>query len=86
MELAGALRVEAKVELIFPSKLEESFAQGVVAVLGAGVPFGDVGGVDGDFVGDDAVLYVLFVGQSEVFLGRDVAEHGAAIPADHGGE
>ena len=39
----------------------------------------------GDLVGDDAVLDVLLVRQAEVFLGRDVAEHGAAVPADHGG-
>ena len=45
--------------------------------------FGEVGGVGGDFVGDDAVFHVLLVRQAEVFLGRDVAEHRAAIPADH---
>ena len=42
-----------------------------------------VGGVRRDLVGDDAVLHVLVVGQSEVLLGRDVAEHRRAVPADH---
>ena len=36
-----------------------------------------------DFVSDDAFLHVLFVRQAKVFLGRDVAEHRAAIPANH---
>ena len=30
-------------------------------------------------------LDVLPVGQAQVFLGRDVAQHGRAVPADHGG-
>ncbi len=35
---------------------------------------GDIGGVGGDFVGDNAVLHVLLVRQAEMFLGRHVAE------------
>jgi len=38
VEFAGALGVEAEVELILPAEFEAGFAQGVVAVLGAGVP------------------------------------------------
>ena len=49
----------------------------------AGAMAGDVGGVGGDLVGDDAVLHILLVGQAEVLLGRDVAEHRRAVPADH---
>ena len=45
--------------------------------------FGEVGSVGGDFVGDDAVLHILLVRQAEVFLRRDIAEHGRAKPADH---
>src|SRR5690606_11210715 len=51
---------------------------------GGGVALGQVGGVGGDLVGDDAVFHVLTVGQAQVLLGRDVAEHGGAEPADHG--
>ncbi len=39
----------------------------------------------GDLVGDDAGLDVVTVGQAQVFLGRDVAEHGRAPPGDHRG-
>ena len=49
------------------------------------VALGEVGGVRGDLVGDDAFLDVVAVGQAEVLLRRHVAEHGAAEPADHGG-
>ncbi len=38
----------------------------------------------GDLVGDDADLHVIAVGQAEMLLGRDIAEHGGAEPADHG--
>src|SRR4051812_32758806 len=47
--------------------------------------FGEVGGVGGDFVGDDAVFDIFLVWQAEVFFRGDVAKHGAAVPADHGG-
>ncbi len=39
----------------------------------------------GEFVGDDADFHIVTIGQAEMFFGRDVAEHGAAEPADHGG-
>jgi hypothetical protein len=49
------------------------------------VALGEVGGVGGDLVGDDALLHVVAVGQAEVLLGRDVAEHRRAEAADHRG-
>src|SRR6266487_4221469 len=39
MELAGGFRIECEIELIFPSELEASFADRVVAVLHAGMAF-----------------------------------------------
>jgi len=54
-----------------PKRLESKPAQGVVAVLRAGMAFRQVGGVRGDLVGDDAVFHVFLVRQAEVFLGRD---------------
>jgi len=83
VEFARGDGVEAEVELIFPAEFKARFAQRVVAVLRAGMAFGEVGGVGGDLVGDDAVFHVLLVRQAEVFLGRDVAEHRASIPTDH---
>ena len=47
---------------------KRALLDGVVAVLRAGMAFGQIGGVGGDFVGDHAVFDVLFVRQSEVFF------------------
>ncbi len=38
-----------------------------------------------DLVGDDAGLDVVAVGQAQMLLGCDIAEHRGAEPADHGG-
>src|SRR5450830_986789 len=43
---------------------------------------GQVGGVRGNLVGDDAVLDVHLVGQAQMFLRCDVAQHRCAVPAD----
>ncbi len=47
------------------------------------VALGEIGGVGGELVGDHADLDVVAVGQAEMLLGRDVAEHRRAEPADH---
>ena len=39
----------------------------------------------GDLVGHDALAHVGAVRQPQVLLGRDVAEHRRAVPADHRG-
>src|SRR5450830_1787726 len=80
---ARGVRVEAEVELVFPTELETRLAQRVIANLRAGMPFREIGCMRGDLVGDDPGLHVILVGQAQVFLGRDVAEHGATKPADH---
>src|SRR5690606_40668859 len=54
----------------------------VVADLRARVTLGQIGGVGGQLVRDDAFLDVVLVGQAQVLLGRHVAEHGRAVPAD----
>ena len=84
MHGAGCFGIQRKFELFFPIELVAGIAQGVVAVADSGAVPGYVGGVGCDFVGDDSVFYVFFVGQAEVFFGRDVAEHRRAVPADHG--
>ena len=47
VELARSDGVEAEVELIFPAEFQARLAQCVVAVLRAGMAFGEVGGVRG---------------------------------------
>ena len=74
----GRVRVQDQVELVAPAELEAGAGQASSRILGAGVPLGEVGGVGGDLVGDHACLDVFAVGQAEVLLGRDVAEHRGA--------
>lgn len=76
-------RIERQIELIFPAEFETCLGHGVIADLRARMAFGQIGGVSGDLVGDQALLDVLFVRQAEVFFRRDVTQHGAAEPADH---
>ena len=45
---------------------------------------GQVGGVGGDLVGDDPLAHVLDLGEAQVLLGRDVAEHAGPVPAGQG--
>jgi hypothetical protein len=56
VEFARLVRVEAEVELVVPAELEARLGQRVVADLRARVALGEVGGVGGELVGDDAFL------------------------------
>ena len=49
------------------------------------VALGQIGGVGCELVGDDSDLDVVAVGEAEVLLGRDVAEHRGAVHGDHRG-
>ena len=71
--------------MLLPVQGGPGFGQLVVAVAGAGDAQGHVGGVGGDLVGDAALLHVVLLGQAQVFLGRDVAEHARAVIAGGGG-
>ena len=81
----GQFGVEAEVELVLPAELVARLREGVVAHLGTGVSLGQVGGVRRYLVGHDTRAHIVAVGQCQVFLGRDVAEHGRAERADDGG-
>ena len=82
---AGGFRVERKLELAVPVEAVAGAGQLVVAIAYARPLARHIRGVGGDFIGDDAGLDVLPVGQAQVFLGRHVAQHGGSVPADHGG-
>src|SRR5262245_52032446 len=83
VKLARELRIERKVELVFPSKLKASLRERIVPVLRAGMTLRQIGRVSRNLVRDHAVLYVLLVGQPEMLLWRDVAQHRSAKPSDH---
>ena len=70
---AGGDRIEAEVELVFPAEFEAGFAEGVVAVLGTGVAFGEVGECLGWREGDRVIIWIvsaLAVGGNEEVGGR----------------
>ncbi|CAK6470842.1 hypothetical protein PSEG_05553 [Pseudomonas sp. Nvir] len=75
--------IEREVELVFPAEFETCFGHRVIADLRPGVAFREVGGVGGDFVGNQPLFHILFVGQAEMLFWRDVAQHRAAKPANH---
>jgi hypothetical protein len=83
VEGCGGFRIEGEVELVLPAEFEAGARQRVVAQLGGRVTLGEIGGMGGDLVGDDADLDVVTIGQAEMLLRRDVAEHRRAEPADH---
>ena len=77
MEGAGRIGVEREVELVLPSEIEARPPGASSRSRAPGWPFRQIGGMRGDLVGDDAGLDVVAIGQSQVFLGRDVA---GAVP------
>ena len=74
--------VETQVELVAPAELVAGLAQGIVANLCARMTFSQVGCMGGNLVGDNARTYIFAVGQTQVFLRSDVAQHGRTQPAD----
>src|ERR1022692_2327659 len=72
---AGRLGIERQLELAVPVEAVARARQLVVAVACAGAVARDVGGVRGDLVSDDAGLHIVAIGQAQVLLGRDVAQH-----------
>src|SRR5581483_3400366 len=75
--------LERQSELFLPIEFVARIAQGVVTVLSAGTAAGHIGSMRSNFVGNDPVLYVLFVRQSELFFWCDVTKHRRAVPANH---
>ena len=71
--------------MLLPVQRGAGLRELVVPVAGAGNAERDVGGVGGDLVGDAPLLDVVLLGQAEVLLGRDVAEHGGAVVGGRGG-
>ncbi|MNB87228.1 hypothetical protein D3C75_342040 [compost metagenome] len=80
---AGGERIERQVKLVFPAEFEARFRHGVIADLCPRMTLRQVGRMCGNFVGDQTLLNVLFVRQTEMLFRGDVAEHRAAKPADH---
>ena len=83
VEGAGGIRVQPEVELVFPAEFKTRLGQRIIADLRPRVPLGQIRRVGCDLVGNDAGLHIIPIGQAQMLLGCDIAEHGAAEPADH---
>ena len=66
-------------------EIDPGLGQRIVTNLRRRMALGQIRRMGGDLVGDDPVPDIVLVRQTEVLLGRDVAQHGGAVPADHGG-
>ena len=82
IELRG-FRIERQRELVAPAEFEPRLGHGIVPDARRGMALGEVGGMGGDAIGDHAGLHIVAVRQAQMLLGRDIAKHGAAEPADH---
>ncbi len=82
--LLRGFRIQAQVELVLPAEIEARLAERIVARAGPRMALGHVGRMGRYLVRDDPLLHVVAVRQAQVLLGRDVAQHGRAHPADHG--
>ena len=79
------LRVEGERKLVIPAEFKAGLTHGIVPGACAWMPFGDIRGMRRNFIGNDACLYIIAVGQSQVLLRRDIAQHGCTTHCDMGG-
>jgi hypothetical protein len=63
---ARGVRIERQIELIDPAQLEARTTQGIIAQLRYRMALGEIGGMRGDLVSDDAFLNVVAVRQPEM--------------------
>ncbi len=77
--------IQRQIELIFPAEFKARFGHGVITDLRSGVAFGQIGGMRRDFVGDQSLFHILFVGQTQMLFRCDITQHRTTKPANHGG-
>ena len=82
MKLARLLRVQTEVELVLPAELETRLGERIVAYLCTRVSLGKIGRMGSNLVGDNAFAHIVLVRQTEMLLGRHVAQHRRAVPAN----
>ena len=75
--------IERQRELVAPAEFEARLAHRIVPDARRRMALGQIGGMGGDAIGDHARLHIVAVGQAQMLLGRDIAKHGGAEPADH---
>ena len=66
--------VKRQTELVLPSEIITSLANGVITYAGSGETLGKVGGMGRNLICHHASAHIILVGQSQMFLGCDIAE------------
>jgi len=73
MTFLGGVGVHGQGNLLIPVEFGAGGAEFIVPVAGAGQMTGNVGGMSGDAVGDNALADVGFVGQAQMLAGGDIS-------------
>lgn len=73
MHFSCPFRIKRQIELIVPTHLKASLAHLQIALCGSRMPFGNVGGMCGKFVGDNTLAYVILIWKSQVLFGGHIA-------------
>ena len=84
VQSAGCVRIKSQSKLIKPPEFKTGLAHGMIPYDRHRMVFGHIGGMGGNLVSNHALLYILTVRKSEVFLRCHIAQHGTAVPSDHG--
>src|SRR5690554_495166 len=78
------IRIQAQMKLIEPTELIAGLAHGVIAQNGAGVPLGYIRRMGRQFKSNHPGLYILPVGQAQMFLWGYITKHRNAHLSHHG--
>ena len=71
--------------MLLPIQGGPRFGQLIIPIATVRNPQRDIRCVGGDFVGDAALLHIIFFRQAQMFLGRDVTQHARAMIRSGGG-
>mmetsp|Transcript_7691 Transcript_7691/g.13557 ORF Transcript_7691/g.13557 Transcript_7691/m.13557 type:complete len:298 (-) Transcript_7691:27-920(-) len=82
---ASGHRIQRQVELIVPSELESGLGQGVVPLLGVWVSLAQIRSMCCNLVRNHTCLDIISVWQTQMFLGRNVAQQSSAQMTNVGG-
>ena len=65
--------------MLLPVQCGAGFGQLIIAIARAGNAKRHIRRVGGDLVGDATLLHVILLGQSQMFLGGDIAKHARPV-------
>ena len=85
VELLSTLGVECQMELVSPAEFKSRLTHRIVPQVGRRVSLRQVSSMGSELIGHDSLTDVIALGEAEVLLLRDVAEHGGTLMPDDRG-